>query len=381
MHDVAGWPPGSEPASARSPGAPIDPATEAGPALISPSWALQLLLERGLLSAAEVLAGEPAAHEKSISHASFCVCVGGQPRWFVKVADPTRARGRDLGAEAAVYDFAVSQPALSRVIPRCLLTEPRASLVVTEAVSGAPLAASLAFSNGADHRQSAALSAYGRSVALVHSARPAIFGHPPWLPVALEPRWGDYSWLPRWCAWLLTRLSGSATIRIAFQQARREWRRTCLIHGDLRWANALLEEDADALNVWLVDWELACLGDPSWDVGSLVADVAAAIALGEGTGPAVDQLMPACTPLLSGYLTSSSLDTFSWASLIERSVRMAGVRLVQTIIEHGYTSPDELQMAEARLAPWMILFLTRTQDVAGRLVNASETSSHEHATS
>jgi aminoglycoside phosphotransferase (APT) family kinase protein len=372
-HD-AGWPPGSNPAVARSPGVPVDYGREASPALISPAWALQLLFERGLLSSVDTLSGDPTADERSISHSSFCVSVRGQPRWFVKVADPARSKGRTLETEANVYRFAASHCELSGVIPRCRLIGPRASVLVIDAVAGEPLSASLA-SLSSNDRSSAVLKAYGESVGRLYSARPEVFGNAPWLPVALEPRWGTYSWLPRWCASLLGRLSRSAIVRNAFRQAGAEWRRICLVHGDLRWANALLDNGDGGPNVWLVDWELACVGDPSWDVGSLVADVAAGIAMSNGTGPDVDELLPACGPILTGYRKSVSLDRSRWASLAERGVRMAGVRLVQTIIEYGYASSEDLGVAEAQLAPWMIFFLTQAPEVASRLTGATEVSS------
>ncbi|HEV2891389.1 MAG TPA: phosphotransferase [Frankiaceae bacterium] len=45
------------------------------------------------------------------------------------------------------------------------------------------------------------------------------------------------------------------------------WRTTAFVHGDLKCDNVLLGDDGSAV---LVDWELAGLGDPMWDVGTVL---------------------------------------------------------------------------------------------------------------
>ena len=47
------------------------------------------------------------------------------------------------------------------------------------------------------------------------------------------------------------------------------WQQTCLIHGDIKWDNFLTTEEGDTLK--LIDWELADIGDPSWDVAGVLA--------------------------------------------------------------------------------------------------------------
>src|SRR6185503_17464238 len=94
-------------------------------------------------------------------------------------------------------------------------------IVVLDAVGGMPLTAGLQHSNGGVHADPPAiLRAYGEAIARVHSVQPPPLGTPPWLLDALEPRWGDYSWLPPGCALLLSKLAASATMQAAFQHAK-----------------------------------------------------------------------------------------------------------------------------------------------------------------
>ena len=51
-----------------------------------------------------------------------------------------------------------------------------------------------------------------------------------------------------------------------------EWRPSCLVHFDVKGDNILLSAKRRARSGWLIDWELAALGDPAWDVGSMFAD-------------------------------------------------------------------------------------------------------------
>ena len=54
------------------------------------------------------------------------------------------------------------------------------------------------------------------------------------------------------------------------------WRTQTLIHGDLKWDNALLCSQAEreqAAGVLLIDWELGGWGDPDWDVACVVQEL------------------------------------------------------------------------------------------------------------
>lgn len=55
--------------------------------------------------------------------------------------------------------------------------------------------------------------------------------------------------------------------------AAREWERSTLIHGDLRFNNFLLQRasaDSGSAGLKLIDWELADHGDPVWDVAAFI---------------------------------------------------------------------------------------------------------------
>jgi Ser/Thr protein kinase RdoA (MazF antagonist) len=65
-----------------------------------------------------------------------------------------------------------------------------------------------------------------------------------------------------------------AALRGGLAALRECWRQDAVIHGDVRFDNALVERDPTdgRERVVLVDWELLGLGDPGWDVAGALAD-------------------------------------------------------------------------------------------------------------
>jgi len=172
--------------------------------------------------------------------------------------------------------------------------------------------------------------------------------------IALEPHWGRYDWLPAPCGALLIQLAQSRPFREGFRHARREWRATALVHGDIRWANCLVARSDGRIRI--VDWELGCIGDPAWDVGSALADIVAAAAV-YADSRVIDDPLAWAAALLAGYAAVAQSTSEEWTQLLTRSVRLAGVRLVQTILEHGHVSPAEIDTVATSLLPWSQQFM------------------------
>lgn len=323
---------------------------------------LAFLARRGLIRPEDLATA--SADDLSASHTAFRVRVDGRARWFVKRADERRS-GRDLGSEAAVYRLAAREPHLARVLPRCVLIGNRDEVLVLDALPGEPLSSALDWSALQGEAARRDLAAYGTSVATFHGVRSAPFGGRPWLVDALEPAWGDYGWLPPWCADLLRRLRGTPHVRAAFQAARSAWHGGRLVHGDLRWANVLLDRRGDRRRVWIVDWELACLGDPAWDVGSAIADVVSAGV--QWCPPASEAPWHAVRPFLAAYRRTSGLGDAGWRRLLACATRLAGIRLVQSMIEQGHDAPEQLHAAESALRPWSEHLLARAPGIGRNL--------------
>ena len=217
----------------------------------------------------------------------------------------------------------------------------------------------------------ATLDACGEVLARVHAVVPPRLGRPPWLLEGLQP-WWDYSqWLPAGCAALMSRLAASPAVAAGFREARRTWRPTALVHGDLRWTNLVRDGRPAAPPLRLVDWELACIGDPAWDIGSVLADIVATTVLWCPTAQRHDPAA-AATHFLRAYRTRSAITDASWPALVVRSVRLAGVRLVQTMVEYGHGSPGEFTAARDALIPWLAVLLDHPEPIGLDLAEAAQ---------
>ncbi len=324
--------------------------------LASAGWALRHLLEIGVLSPADVLGGLPEAEDVSVSHTAYRVTLGQVPRWFVKRANTERTLGRTLGEEATVYRMASEHAALAALLPRCESISPDKQVIVLEALDALVM-----------HPTHDGLRAYGAAVAHVHDVMASPFGTTPWLVTALEARWGDYAWLSPAGARLLHRLRATPVARDGFATARREWRSGRLVHGDLRWANVL--QSSGSGRVWLVDWELACSGDPAWDVGSMLADALATAVTADSAGDPWDTVWAQWRDVVAGYHAVARPSEPAWRHLMTRSVRLSAIRLVQTIMEYGHESDDVLDQAAALLEPWTLFLLQDARRIGHELAS------------
>jgi len=131
---------------------------------------------------------------------------------------------------------------------------------------------------------------------------------------------------------------------------RREWRTQTLIHFDIRWDNCLVSAHSATrrkIELKLVDWELAGVGDPCWDVGSVFNDYLScwllSIPITGETPPdrfpelaryPLHKMQPALRSFWRSYVRRMELDTAASEEWLLRAVKYAAARLVQTAFEH-----------------------------------------------
>jgi aminoglycoside phosphotransferase (APT) family kinase protein len=135
---------------------------------------------------------------------------------------------------------------------------------------------------------------------------------------------------------------------------RSQWRQEALIHYDTRWDNVLITRSrggAPALK--LVDWEAAGLGDPAWDLGSFLGEYVAfwinSIPIaGDAASQTYVQLakypiarmQPALRACWDAYVRTASLTELEAEALLLRATSYAGVKLMETALEHVQQAPE-----------------------------------------
>jgi hypothetical protein len=123
------------------------------------------------------------------------------------------------------------------------------------------------------------------------------------------------------------------------------------IHGDVRWDNCLARTntDSDSPHLSIVDWELAGLGDPCWDVGGVISEylscwirsvpVMRSLSLSESLGLAgcsLGTIQQGVATFWSSY--SKKRRTACNEAFLVRSVQWSAARLAQSAIESAQAS-------------------------------------------
>jgi thiamine kinase-like enzyme len=130
-------------------------------------------------------------------------------------------------------------------------------------------------------------------------------------------------------------------------ELRRDWNADRLIHWDVKWSNWVTPiRISSARRVKLVDWELAALGDPCWDIGSAFSSYLSfwlsSIPITGQELPhrflelsryPLERMQPAIRSFWESYVRHMNFDCSTADQWLNRSVRYAAARLVQTAFE------------------------------------------------
>jgi thiamine kinase-like enzyme len=101
------------------------------------------------------------------------------------------------------------------------------------------------------------------------------------------------------------------------------WNESHIIHGDLHWQNLLVANaDSETPELRMIDWEFAALGDPFWDVATLLSDYLIQSVTANG------QITPDRLPILMSILIKASMGQTDYASL-RRIIQLTGLATLQ----------------------------------------------------
>jgi hypothetical protein len=131
---------------------------------------------------------------------------------------------------------------------------------------------------------------------------------------------------------------------------RKAWEASGLVHNDLKWDNILAhpkDGETELTQVKIIDWEMAGIGDPCWDVGTMLSEFVAFWALSipvVGGEPyedlakyPIEDMQPAIRAFWDSYAEGMAFDRTMTRERLLKSVRFAGARLIQTSFERAQT--------------------------------------------
>jgi aminoglycoside phosphotransferase (APT) family kinase protein len=133
-----------------------------------------------------------------------------------------------------------------------------------------------------------------------------------------------------------------------------DWRATHPTHADVKWLNVILcaaPGSKRRTQIKLIDWELARVGDPCWDAGSVFGEYLTFWLLSipvTGDAPPdrflnlarypLDRMRPAMRAFWLEYIRRMDLSPAEADEWLLRSTRFAASRLLQTAYEQGHAS-------------------------------------------
>jgi Ser/Thr protein kinase RdoA (MazF antagonist) len=248
--------------------------------VVDPGQIVRRLVDARLLSLDTVVDGDLTLRNVSRSNGVFLVWTGERVRYVVKT--PLHDRVADQGSadrERAFYERLGREPGLPHATPVPRLVANLEDLLVLAAAGpgetledryrrsglSAEDAAMLGHAMGAWRRLSAGLTSDGMP------------GHEPWILSSLTPTPPAPVQENAGASQLAETLRARPALTDGLDRLRSEWRRDGLIHGDLRWDNAVVEPDPSTgwERVILVDWEFIDVGDFGWDMAGAMADAVA----------------------------------------------------------------------------------------------------------
>ncbi|MCV9933794.1 phosphotransferase [Flavobacterium sp. LS1R47] len=138
------------------------------------------------------------------------------------------------------------------------------------------------------------------------------------------------------------------------------WQYTHFIHGDIKWINFLTTEDCDGIKQKLIDWELADIGDPMWDVAGLMQSYITVWLLGFDNNDPKNYKLPDYMQPYDIKNTQSSARTFLYkymelqgypesyySSFLIRIMQFTAARIIQTSVE-GITYNTKIEANNMR---------------------------------
>lgn len=156
-------------------------------------------------------------------------------------------------------------------------------------------------------------------------------------------------------------------------QLATKWEKSSLIHGDIKWMNFIVMPDTKDLK--LIDWEIADLGDPLWDVaGAFQSYVSSWIMSFNGQNQnhikvegtdfiTIESATKSIKVLWETYADLKQFNASEKKEYLIKTLSYMGVRMIQTAFESNF-SKDILSANTARTLQFCDHILTNTEALA-----------------
>jgi len=319
---------------------------------LTPAGCLPLLLRLGLISPSAVVRGQVTIEDTSSRNSNRRV---SRPRGAHYLLKQTAGAGHDatVERESLAYRYLSKAPALALHLPRFYGYDFRERVLILEHVRGMhDLAQHYASGGGVTvavaRRVGGILGALHRLDAGALPGKLALPTEAPWILSVHRPSLSTLREISAANLELIREIQAVPALCGLLDELPAEWVCRTLIHMDLRWSNWLVprrENSRGTSGIKLVDWETACLGDPRWDIGCILADYLIWWALqvpgagGDGSvrdsssGAALERVQRAIRAFWIQYCRAARVEDAARRGFLLGSLRYAAARLIQSAYE------------------------------------------------
>ena len=363
------------------------------------------LLEKGLVSLESIVKGEFSVRDQSSRNANFAVNREYKPAYLVKqVRAHDQEKRETLRIEATCYWLANNDEAydmLRGFLPRYFEYDYLHHVLVLEllpdvqnlhehfrdtAFFSTSVAEKLADLLASYHTHEAGVVEKQKSFSLFKKRKP-------WVFTLSESNLSD---------WVNNPTLGNAekqSVRLILEnkefmahlrQMGEDWEMKSLVHGDVKFPNFLIGNDfapGSEPDIRLIDWELADIGDPLWDVAAVIQNYLTLWVGSEleqeyrpGQSPVVslEQVRPSIAAFWLRYAERTGWDEAAAQRHLEKALGYTALKLVHTCFE-SVQGVKDMSLYSAKILQLSLNLLRRPDAAIGELLGI-QIPSPDHAT-
>lgn len=317
------------------------------------------LLDNQYLSYQMVVAGDVAAQQMLGRNTSFYLKNPYDKDLFIKQAEPSSPINAEfMKKEAYTYQILKTfetYKAFSPYLPHLYNYDPQQHLLVIEAITGTKnlyefYLQQKTFSPEIAELQAFVLAAYQVTIPtelyqhewmqVFPAQLPSIFSM--FQPEYAEPYHNAAS------KEIIELMRSQVELVQLVRQLRQEWQISTLIHGDVKWNNFLVKQENNALQLWLIDWEMSDVGDPLWDVAGAIQSYLSGWILSLDKNNALlaeplpemdfmqlEHMQASAGAFWEAYVKHRQFTNEEKTILLEKTLRYTALRLIQTNWENS----------------------------------------------
>lgn len=315
---------------------------------------IRAALSAELISADDVISRGVIVEQVGRSHSVYRLLRGGVPFAFIKSFGHTRGEtDGNIQRERAILKLAETRDGVANLIPEELQWNEKGNELVTRSIPGIS-AWELDLAGGGKWTPEEAwdtlcasllkpLAVFHRSTRDIAKNQavgfPALASQTPWVLKIFSGDTPEDLWQTQSIQHLLSLASQNSRLVKGIREARRLWKPMCVIHADLKHDNIVLHRDKS----YVIDWEMARVGDPAWDLAGLCSRFQLIAESKNGWG---EREFKCLARLLVLYSDQSRLDV---EVLTRRLLRYLGAWVLMAAIQHQSTL-DQTEVSESCLS-------------------------------